>query len=37
MSVSIPVYNTYPNLEIICVNDGGTDNNREILNEFEKR
>lgn len=29
--------NTYSNLEIICVNDGSTDNSREILAEFEKK
>ena len=31
------INNTYPNLEIICVNDGSTDNSREILAEFEKK
>lgn len=31
------INNTYPNLEIICVNDGSTDNSRKILAEFEKK
>lgn len=29
-------FQTYSNLEIICVNDGSTDNSLEILNEFAK-
>ena len=28
---------SYENLEIICVNDGSTDNSLEILNEYSKR
>ena len=31
------VHNTYKNLEIICVNDGSTDNSRKILAEYEKK
>lgn len=29
------IYQTYSNLEIICVNDGSTDNSLDILNEFK--
>lgn len=28
---------TYKNLEIICINDGSTDNSLEILNEYQKK
>ena len=28
------LYNTYTNLEIICVNDGSTDNSRDICEKF---
>ena len=28
---------TYPNIEVVCVNDGSTDNSLEILNEFAKK
>ncbi|MED4230137.1 glycosyltransferase family 2 protein [Priestia megaterium] len=31
------VEQTYPNIEIICINDGSTDNSGEILNNYEKR
>lgn len=31
------VNQTYPNLEIICVNDGSTDNSKEILDEYSKK
>ena len=27
--------NTYQNLEIICVNDGSTDNSLDVLRQFE--
>ena len=30
------LHNTYKNLEVICINDGSTDNSEEILAEFEK-
>lgn len=28
---------TYKNIEIICVNDGSTDNSADILNEYDKK
>ena len=28
---------TFSNIEIICVNDGSTDNSRKILEEYKKR
>lgn len=31
------LYNTYTNLEIICVNDGSTDNSKKILEDYSKR
>lgn len=31
------LYNTYTNLEIICVNDGSTDNSKKILESYSKR
>ena len=30
------LYNTYTNLEIICVNDGSTDNSKKILESYSK-
>ena len=31
------LYNTYTNLEIICVNDGSTDNSKKILEDYSQR
>lgn len=31
------IHNTYGNLEIICVNDGSTDNSKEILEYYSKK
>ena len=31
------LYNTYTNLEIICVNDGSTDNSKIILDDYSFR
>lgn len=31
------LYNTYTNLEIICVNDGSTDNSKKILEDYSPR
>lgn len=31
------LYNTYTNLEIICVNDGSTDNSKNLRKLFQKR
>ena len=31
------IYQTYENLEIICVNDGSEDNSLEILEDFKKK
>ena len=28
---------TYTNIEIICINDGSTDNSLEILNEYKRQ
>jgi len=31
------IYQTYSNLEIICINDGSTDNSLDILNQYAKK
>lgn len=31
------LYNAYTNLEIICVNDGSTDNSKKILEDYSQR
>ena len=37
ITVIIPVYNVENYLEIICVNDGSTDNSKKILEDYSKR
>ncbi len=36
-SLNSLIYQTFKNFEIICVNDGSTDNSIEILREFQKK